>query len=130
MTSNIYTVGGTVQASGGIYVERAADEELLELCRARGFAYILHARPMGKSSIVAHTAERLLDEGICPVLLDLTLIGTQLTADQWYLGLLVEIAGQLDLETNPVTWWQERDHLGVTQRLAAFVQEVLLREVS
>ena len=29
----IYTVGGTVQAGGGLYIKRKADDELLELCR-------------------------------------------------------------------------------------------------
>jgi WD40 repeat protein len=130
MATNIYTVGGTVQAGEGLYIERAADAELLELCRNREFAYILHARQMGKSSIVAHTAERLREQGIRPVVIDLTSIGTELNADQWYLGLLVEIANHLDLRTDPLTWWRERKHLGVTQRLSAFIQEVLLHEVA
>lgn len=30
---SIYTVGGTVQAGGGIYIPRQADEELLGLCQ-------------------------------------------------------------------------------------------------
>lgn len=130
METNIYTVGGTVQAGEGLYIERNADAELLELCRNGEFAYILNARQMGKSSIVAHTAERLLEEDIRPVVIDLTLIGTELNADQWYLGLLTIIADQLDLATNPTVWWRDRAHLGVIQRLAAFIQDVLLEEVA
>jgi len=45
---DIYTIGGTVQAGGGIYIPRHADEELLSLCRAGTFAYVLSPRQMGK----------------------------------------------------------------------------------
>ena len=45
---SIYTVGGTVQASGGLYLPRKVDEELLALCRAGTFAYVLTSRQMGK----------------------------------------------------------------------------------
>ena len=34
---SIYSVGGTVQASDGLYLTRKADEELLQLCRAGNF---------------------------------------------------------------------------------------------
>ena len=44
----IYTVGGTVQAGGGIYIKRKADDELLELCRQGEFAFILSSRQVGK----------------------------------------------------------------------------------
>lgn len=50
-----YTVGGTVQAGQGRYIARAADAELLALCRAGTFAYILSARQMGKSSLMLRT---------------------------------------------------------------------------
>src|SRR6185503_2850804 len=36
---------------------------------------------------------------------------------------------QLELDTNVVEWWQELSHLGITQRLTRFFEEVLLREV-
>lgn len=110
MESTMYTVGGTVQAGEGLYIERAADAELLALCRERAFAYVLTARQMGKSSLVAHTAARLLEEDMRSVAIDLTTIGTQSTAEQWYQGLVVEIAGQLDLDTDPVAWWQASAH--------------------
>ena len=67
----IYTVGGTVQAGQGIYIERQADAELLALCREGAFAYLLTARQMGKSSLMTETARRLNDEGIRTVLIDL-----------------------------------------------------------
>src|SRR5205823_2391073 len=88
---SIYTIGGTVQAGRGVYIERAADAELLALCREGAFAYVLTARQMGKSSLMTETAARLTAEGIRPVQIDLTLIGTALSAEQWYLGLVMEV---------------------------------------
>ncbi|MBV8884890.1 MAG: AAA-like domain-containing protein [Chroococcidiopsidaceae cyanobacterium CP_BM_RX_35] len=126
----IYTTGGTVQAGSGIYLERQADAALLTLCRKGAFAYILTPRQMGKSSLMVQTAERLSQEGIHCVIIDLTQMGVKVTAEQWYLGLLTVIEEQLELETNVVQWWQERIHLGLTQRMTQFFKEVLLAEVA
>jgi WD40 repeat protein len=126
LEANIYTVGGTVQAGRGFYLERQADHDLLQLCQRAEFAYILSARQMGKSSLMVRTAERLAAEGIRSVKLDLTLIGTQLEAESWYFGLLFEIKKQLRLKFDLVGWWQEHASLGLTQRLTLFFEEVLL----
>jgi hypothetical protein len=56
---SIYTIGGVIQAGSGLYVERSADSELLDLCRTSTFAYILTARQMGKSSLMVRTAQQL-----------------------------------------------------------------------
>ena len=45
----IYTIGGTVQAGGGIYIPRKADDELLGYCRAGEFAFILSSRQIGRN---------------------------------------------------------------------------------
>src|SRR4051812_21917851 len=47
--AGVYTTGGTVQAGGGVYLSRRADDELLALCREGEFAFVLTARQMGKS---------------------------------------------------------------------------------
>ena len=49
---SIFTVGGTVQAGGGVYLPRPADAELLGHCLAGDFCYVLTARQMGKSSLL------------------------------------------------------------------------------
>lgn len=130
MTSSIYTVGGTVQAGGGRYIARAADEQLFGLCRDAVFAYVLAPRQVGKSSLMVRTAERLSRAGIRSALIDLTQLGVQLSAEEWYLGLITTIEDQLVLTTDTVAWWQARAHLGFTQRLTQFFQEVLLAEIS
>src|SRR4051794_31565011 len=62
--TSIYVAGGTLQAGGGLYLARRADEELRALCREGTFAYVLTARQLGKSSLMVRTAERLAEEGV------------------------------------------------------------------
>ncbi|MEH2067257.1 MAG: AAA-like domain-containing protein, partial [Nostoc sp.] len=126
----IYTVGGTVQAGGGIYIPRQADEELLGLCRLATFAYVLTPRQMGKSSLMVRTAQTLMDEGISSVIVDLQELGANLTAEQWYFGFLVKLDDQLMFDTDVVSWWREHEHLGISQRLTQFFEKVLLAEVA
>lgn len=128
---NVFTVGGTVQAGPGIYIPRKADDELLSLCREGVFAYMLTARQMGKSSLMVRTAERLSDKGIKSVTIDLTKIGAgqEVTAEKWYLGLLVVMTKRLGLKVNVIQWWQERTHLSMAQRLTDFFEDILLVEV-
>ena len=127
----LYTVGGTVQANeGGIYISRRADRELLQLCEESTFAYVLTPRQMGKSSLMTSTAERLIDAGKQAVIVDLTQLGTQLSADEWYSDFLYLVASQLMLATNVKRWWQDNAQSGLALRLTRFFQEVVLAEVS
>ena len=128
-TSTIYTAGGTVQAGGGIYIPRQADKDLLALCRDLTFAYVLTPRQMGKSSLMVQTANTLVQEGVRPVIIDLTEIGVQVTPEEWYLGILTLVEDQLELDTDVLDWWEEYAHLGFTQRLTRFFKEVVLVEV-
>jgi len=126
---SIYTVGGTVQAGTGIYIPRRADEQLLELCRNRTFAYVLTPRQMGKSSLMVRTAEQLQAEEVCTAIIDLQPIGAKVSQEEWYLGLLTEIEEQLDLTTDLLDWWEKQSHLGMAQRLTRFFKEVVLLEI-
>lgn len=126
---NIYTTGGVVQAGSGIYIKRAVDDVLLDLCRELEFVFVLSARQLGKSSLMIHTAERLARESIRSVIVDLSALGVKLSPDQWYLGILKEIAFAVKLETDIFSWWVEHNMLGQAQRLTTFFREVLLQEV-
>ena len=80
---------------------------------------------------MVQTAEQLRQEGIRSVIIDLTQLGVQqVTAEQWYLGLLTLVEEQLELETDVLRWWQERTHLSFTQRMTQFFKEMLLTEVA
>jgi WD40 repeat protein len=125
-----YAYGGTVQAGDGLYIPRKADRELLELCRAGTFAYVLTSRQVGKSSLMVRTAEQLSAEGIHTVTIDLTKIGVTTAAETWYLGILTEIATALRLRTDVQPWWTAHAHLSHVHRLVRFLQEVLLVEIT
>lgn len=127
---SIYAVGGTVQASGGLYIRRMADEELLILCRTGTFAYVLTARQMGKSSLMVKTAERLASEGITSVIIDLTEFGVNVTQEEWYLGILTKITDSIAPEFDVVAWWDQYGHLGVTQRMTKFFEQLMLSKAS
>ncbi|HXQ38980.1 MAG TPA: AAA-like domain-containing protein, partial [Anaerolineales bacterium] len=125
----IYTVGGTVQAGGGIYIKRKADDDLLELCRHSEFAFILSSRQVGKSSLIVRTAQQLESETIRSVTIDLSAIGVKVSPDEWYMGILDEIYAALDLRTDVFAWWTAHSKLGPALRLTNFFKDVLLKEV-
>jgi WD40 repeat protein len=125
----IYTVGGTVQAGGGVYIKRKADDDLLELCRQGEFAFILSSRQVGKSSLMVRTAQQLEKEDIRSVTVDLSAIGVNVSQDEWYLGILNEIQSTLNLQTDIFAWWEQYSQLGPAQRLTNFFRDVLLNEV-
>src|SRR5713226_5424591 len=93
-----YVIGGTLRSDAPSYVPRQADIDLFDgLCQGY-FCYVLTSRQMGKSSLMVRTAVRLREEAITVAVLDLTAIGQNLNAEQWYNGLLNQIGQQLDLE--------------------------------
>lgn len=124
-----FVTGGAVQAGGGVYLERSADQQLLDLCRAGSFAYILSSRQVGKSSLTVRTAERLQVEGSRSVIIDLNELGVEITSDQWYQGLLLNIADQLLLEVDVSQWWQAHEETGLAQRFSLFLREVVLERI-
>src|SRR3954452_24738917 len=90
-----FIAGGTLRHDAPSYVERRADAELLTGLRGGEFCYVLTARQMGKSSLMVRTTDKLRQAGIEVVTLDLTSIGQNLTADQWYEGLIGRVGQQL-----------------------------------
>ena len=124
-----YVAGGTVQAGQGVYIERSADPVLLRICREGAFAYVLTSRQMGKSSLMIRTAERLLEEGIRPVIIDLTELGAAAIAEQWYRGILEKLADQLELPGSVARWWEDNAQQSIIQRFNGYLTAVVLRRV-
>ena len=126
-TAPVYVAGGTVQAGGGIYVRRAADDQLYAACLRGGLAYVLNSRQVGKSSLMIRAAERLLEEGGRVAIIDFTTMGANLTADDWYRGIVKAVAEQLDLGLEGGAWWDFQAGLGATDRFTRFFREALER---
>lgn len=125
----VYTVGGTVQAGGGVYIKRRADDELLNLCKKGEWASILSSRQIGKSSLMVKTAQELEKDSFLSAIVDLSAIGVSVSQEQWYLGILTEIVTGLDISINIHEWWENIAYLGPTQKLTLFFRDIVLKEI-
>lgn len=121
-----YVTGGTLSRDALSYVTRQADDDLYSGLTQGQFCYVLTSRQMGKSSLMVRTAARLRETGAGVVLLDLTAIGQNLTAEQWYSGLLTQIGQQLELDDELEEFWDAHPKLGPLQRWMQAIRHILL----
>ena len=128
--TSFYVTGGTLRQDAPCYVERKADKDLYDGLKRGEFCYVLTARQMGKSSLMVRTAARLREEGVAVVMLDLTAIGQNLSAEQWYDGLLRSLSPQVGLEEELEVFWLANGRLSPLQRWMAGLQQVVLPKFS
>ncbi|HLK59528.1 MAG TPA: AAA-like domain-containing protein [Chthonomonadaceae bacterium] len=121
-----YISGGTLPLDAPSYIRREADDALYTHLAQGEYCYVLTARQMGKSSLMVRTADRLRRAGFRVVLLDLTAIGRNLTAAQWYYGLLSQVGLQLNLEDALENVWLKHSAFGPIQRFMKALSEVAL----
>src|SRR5262245_47875908 len=121
-----YVTGGTLSRDALSYVTRQADGDLYSGLTQGQFCYVLTSRQMGKSSLMVRTAARLREAGAGVVLLDLTAIGQNLTAEQWYGGLLTQIGQQLKMDNELEEFWESHTKLGPLHRWMQAIRHVLL----
>jgi len=126
-----YQLGGSLGFNHPTYVVRQADTDLYDALRSGEFCYVLNSRQTGKSSLRVQTMHRLQAEGITCAEIDLTGIGSQnVTAEQWYGGIIQELVSSLELKINRRTWWRKHNDLPPVQRFSEFIEKVLLAECS
>jgi WD40 repeat protein len=126
--ARFYIAGGTLRADAVCYVIREADERLFQSLREGHFSYVLTSRQMGKSSLMVRAAARLKECAIAVAIADLSAIGQNLSADQWYYGLAERIGGQLGFKDARIEEiWSRNPHHPPVRRWTMFIDE-LLRE--
>jgi hypothetical protein len=128
--SDFYVLGGTLTRDAPSYVQRQADGDLFSALNSGRFCYVLTSRQMGKSSLMVRTAVRLRLDGTKIVVIDLTALGQNLTAGQWYMGLLGRMGSQLDLEDELEDFWEQNRVLGPLQRWLKAIRQVVLVKVT
>lgn len=130
MASRFYVTGGTLGIDTPSYVPRDADDELYCSLAASEFCYVLTSRQMGKSSLMVRTASRLRAESVAIAVIDLTAIGVNVTAAQWYDGLLSRLGEQLNLEAEIEQFANRHAHLSPLQCWLAAIDQIVLGQVS
>ncbi len=123
---NFYVAGGTLSNDAECYVHRKADQELYQEILRGEFCYILTARQMGKSSLMVRTSVRLREAEIAVAVLDLTAVGQNLSPEQWYGGLLMQLGSRFDLQDELMQFWQMQSFLGPLQRWIKAIRDVVM----
>jgi tetratricopeptide (TPR) repeat protein len=118
--------GGTMKPDDPSYVKRRADDELFEALSRGEFCYVLTSRQMGKSSLMVRTAGRLREAGAAVARIDLTAIGQNLSAEQWYAGLIDRLGQDLGLEDELEAFWEEKAQIAPLLRWMRALSEVVL----
>ena len=137
--NNEFHTGGVIPLGSNTYVVREADRDFYENLKRGKFCYVLNSRQMGKSSLRLRTSNKLRNEGIFCVDIDITpLCGFGTSEDQFYAGflhmLLKELKSQLgsnkDREINLGTWWKEHERLPVLMKIQTFIENEILEKIA
>jgi hypothetical protein len=124
--SSFYVLGGTMPRDAPSYVLRETDLDLHAALRKGEFCRVLAPRQMGKSSLMLRTVARLRQDGVKAVVIDLAAVGQNLTAGQWYLGLVRRIGSEMGLEQELEDHWDRNATLGPLQRWMGCIRDVVL----
>ena len=99
-----FQVGGSLGPGAPSYVDRAADDALLQALERGAFCHVLNARQMGKSSLLIRATRRLMaaNSRCRCVIIDLSLLSSaSVSEEQWYRGIATELWLALELGLLP-----------------------------
>jgi hypothetical protein len=84
---------------------------------------------MGKSSLMHRTARKLRERGAAVAVVDLHSLGTNVSSQDWYRGLLAAVGGRTDgfaLERELTAFWDGHPEVGPMGRWFAAIERVVL----
>ncbi|QQS47793.1 MAG: helix-turn-helix transcriptional regulator [Acidobacteriota bacterium] len=102
--------GGALPIHSGIYIERPADQDFLSaIARGDSLVLVKGARQVGKTSLLARGLQLARSREAKVVITDLQNLNSAHfeTAEKFFLGLAEDIAYQMEIETKPVSMWNE-----------------------
>lgn len=129
--SKYYVVGGPVQPDRDCYVVRDADIALYARLSEGDYCHVLAPAQTGKTSVMAHTANKLTADGVRVATVDLANIGGRDRSDdagRWYYSVAYRICRELRIRSDMQSWWQERSGLTNMHRLREFFLDVVLAD--
>ncbi|MGB3512772.1 MAG: AAA-like domain-containing protein, partial [Microcoleaceae cyanobacterium] len=133
MNNYEYYIGGSLPLNAITYVKRKADDDLYQGLKNGEFCYVLNSRQMGKSSLRVKTMQRLKQENIACLSIDMTEIGTyDITPSEWYASIIYTILTGLNLDDNfdIEEWWKANIKLSNVKRFSKFIGKFLLPAIS
>jgi len=129
MKTDFFQTGGTLSEDAPCYIERPADEQLLNALDRGELCMILAPRQTGKSSLMIHAIAELKKIGIRAAIVDLQPLAIQKEPAAWFNDVVYQIERSLRLDTDALSWWQDNARLGPTQRFMTFMEDVVLSEI-
>lgn len=128
-----YQLGGSLSPDAPSYVTRKADDDLYQALMSGRYCYALNSRQMGKSSLRVRTGERLKEKGIDCATLDIAGITSEdIKPNDWYFGVAYTLGSELKLFnefSEIVEWWENRELLPPAQRLADYIDLIVLEKI-
>ena len=122
--NNPFIVDGPVPPDSPVYIERAADGQLREAC-SRGEIVSVPASPrMGKTSLMFRTHEFLREQGARCVIDPRPV--TDGSEEEWYEQFVSLLFNELRLKFDGKSWWKERQHFELPDRLLGLFEEIAL----
>ncbi len=129
-STEFFQVGGTLDPDAPSYIERPADDELLQWLGQDELCLVLAPRQMGKSSLMVRACDKLKNKGISTAIVDLQALSRQTEPENWFRDVIYQIGRSAKLKTDSITWWNEKKlQHDPNRRFMIFLEEVVLHEL-